>query len=277
MGATRVPGSQPIAWLKIDDLDYDPEIQRPTDEKRADRIAADFDPDKFGVIAVWKRDDDHYVVVDGMHRVTALRAMGWNGQKIPCSVFEGISKAEAARLFLGRNDARSVRYIDKFLVRLVEGDPTACAVNSIVQAAGYIIDREHRDGVITAAKALEDIYVGRGQRIKGENPVALRRTLAVLTEAWGRTTDAVNGRVLLGVGAFFLRYDDAVDDARMAKKIAVVPGKDALIARGAGVRERHGGTIPAGIAHYLVDEYNRGLKKRSARLPGWRESGEASA
>lgn len=271
MGKTRVPGSQPIQWLSIDDLDYDPDIQRPTDQKRADRIAAHFDPDKFGVIAVWQREDDRYVVIDGMHRVTALRAMGWNGQKIPCSVFEGIDKAQAARLFLGRNDARSVRYIDKFLVRLVEKDPIACSVNAIVMSAGYVIDRDHRDGVVTAAKALEDVYIGRGQKVPGENAAALRDTLHVVTQAWGRTTDAVNGRVLAGVGAVFLRYDDAIDRDRLSRKLSGVPGKDALVARGAGKREQHGGTVTSGIAHYLTDEYNRGLRGKS-RLPGWRDS-----
>lgn len=271
MGNTRIPGSQPVEWLSIDELDYDPDIQRPTDEKRAAQIAADFDPDRFGIIAVWKRDDDRYAVIDGMHRVTALRLMGWNGQKIPCSVFEGISKQQAAGLFIGRNESRAVRYIDKFLVRLVEKDPTACAVNAIAMDAGYIVDRDHRDGVITAAKSLEDVYLGRGQKIKGENPTALRDTLYVTTTAWGRTTDAVNGRVLSAVGSVFLRYGDAIDRDRLAKKLAAVPGKDALAARGSGYRERHGGTLASNAAHYLVDEYNRGLRG-SSRLAGWREA-----
>lgn len=271
MSETTVPGSQPIKWLSIDDLDYDPEIQRPTDENRSERIAAHFDPDRFGVIAVWERDDGSHVVIDGMHRVTALRLMGWNGQKIPCSVFEGISKAEAAGLFIGRNDAKAVRYIDKFLVRLVEKDPVACAVNAITMDAGYVIDRQHRDGVATAAKALESVYLGKGQKVKGHNPTALRDTLYTTTNAWGRTTEAVNGRVIEAVGAIFLRYGAEIDRDRLAKKLAAVPGADALMARGAGYRERHGGTLATNAAHYLVDEYRRGLKGK-ARIAGWREA-----
>lgn len=272
MGKTRVPGSQPVEWLTVDDLDYDPDIQRPTDERRAERIAANFDPDRFGIIAIWKRDDGHYIVIDGMHRVTALRVMGWNGQKIPCSVFEGITKAQAAGLFIGRNDGKAVRYIDRFLVRIIEGDPVARAVNGIVMAAGYVIDRQHRDGVITAANAAEDVYRGRGQKVPGENPEALRDTLYVVTEAWGRTTHAVRGHVLRGVGAFFLRYGEHIDTARLARKLATIgAGPDGLIGRGAGKREMHGGTIAGGIAHFLTDEYNRGLRGNS-RLPGWREA-----
>lgn len=256
--------------MLVDDLDYDPEIQRPTDEKRAGRIASEFDPDKFGVIAVWKRGE-RYVVIDGMHRVTALRLMGWNGQRIPCSVFDGISKQQAAALFIGRNESKAIRYIDRFLVRLVEKDPTACAINAIAMNAGYVIDRTNRDGVINAAKALEDVYVGRGQKIPGENPEALRDTLHVVTEAWGRTTDAVNGRVVSAVGAVLLRYGDDIDRDRLAKKLAAIPGKDALSARAAGYRERHAGTLASNAAHYLVDAYNKGLRGKS-RLPGWRES-----
>lgn len=271
MADTRTPGSEPIKWLTVDELHYDPDIQRPTDHKRAERIAADFDPDKFGVIAVWHTPENTYVVVDGMHRITALKAMGWNGQKIPCSVFEGITKQEAAGLFIGRNESRSVRYIDKFLVRLVERDPIACDINAIVMDAGYVIDRDSRDGVVTAAKALEDIYVGRGLKVPGRNPVALRDTLYVVTHAWGRTTDATNGRAMQATGSLFLRYGDAVDRDRLAKKLAAVPGPSALIARGQGYRDRHGGSIVSNMAHYLADEYNRGLRGKG-RLTGWRDA-----
>lgn len=272
---TKVPGSQPIEWLSIDDLAYDPDIQRPTDERRAERIAAAFDPAKFGVIAVWHQVDDEHdrnVVLDGMHRVTALRLMGWNGQKIPCSVFEGISKPEAAELFIGRNDSTALKYIDKFLVRLVAQDPVAVAVNHIAVNAGYTIGRDHRNGVIVAARALENVYIGRGVRVKGHHPQALRMTLETTTNAWGRTTDAVNGRTITAVGALFLRYGDAIDYPRLSKKLAAVPGPDALAARGSGYRERHGGDIASNAAHYLVDAYNSGLRGK-VRLAGWRETG----
>src|SRR5690606_7897037 len=114
-------------------------------------------------------------------------------------------------------------------------------------------------GVITAAKALEDVYVGRGQKIKGANPTALRNTLKTITDAWGRTKAAVNGHVIAGVGVFMLRYGPAIDVARVSEKLSrLTGGPDGLVKRGQGKREMHGGTLASGIGHYITETYNRG-------------------
>jgi hypothetical protein len=264
-------------WVTIDEMDRAP-FQRPLDERRAESIGADLNPDAFGVITLSRRPNGRYVILDGQHRVQALRSIGWNGQKIECHVFTGLTPAAEAQRFIQLNNFKGLRYIDKFLSRIEAHDPAAVQIAKIVQDAGYAVDRTQRDGTITAAKALEDVYLGRGQKIKGVNPAALRLTLKVVTDAWGHTTSAVNGQVLAGVGAFCLRYGKAVNAERLAEKLRKMSGgPEGLIQRGAGKRELHGGTIPFGIAHHLVEVYNRGLGPRSKeRLQGWRssESGE---
>lgn len=262
----------PIEWIKLDYLVRDDDVQRPLDERRAEQIAANFDPDAFGIMTVSERAKDRYVLIDGQHRAQALRILGWNGQTLPCQVFRGLSKADEASRFLGRNNFRALRFIDRFLIRLTAQDPTANAIARIASDAGYRIEAAGRDGSITAAKALEDVYLGKGQRIKGKNPEVLRDTLHVVTSAWDRTSAAVNGKVILGVGAFFLRYGDAIDRARLAKKLAGInSGPTGLIARGSGKQEMHGGSIACGIAHFLTEEYNRGLRGKK-RLAGWRDA-----
>jgi hypothetical protein len=265
-------GGGATAWVSIDDMERDPEFQRDLDEKRAQQIAAYFNPDAFGIISLSGRDDGKFVILDGQHRIEALRVMGWNGQKVECHVFRDLDRKQEAQRFLDLNNFKQLRYIDRFMSRLAAHDVTAVPIAKIVQDAGYIIDRSSRDGVITAAKALEDVYLGRGQRVKGANPAALRKTLAALTSAWGRTRAATSAPVIAGVGAFFLRYGTAVDTARLTAKLTkIIAGPSGLVARGMGKRELHGGTVASGIGHYLTDEYNRGARGKN-RLPGWRES-----
>jgi len=266
----KKPGAQPIRLLTIDELIRDPFINRPLDDKRAERMASAFKPDLFGVPEVSRRGDGKYAIVDGQHRIEALRILGWNGQRIACKIFDGLSRADEAERFLGLNDFRTPRKVEKFLVRLTAKDPIACAVNRIVGDAGYVVDRQSRDGVICATDSLESIYLGRGQKIRGQNPDALRQTLDVITLAWGRTKAAVNAQVLLGVGSFILRYADNIDLKRLVQKLIGVPGgSSGLTARGRGKKELHGGTLASGIAHYIVESYNRGLRGKS-RLPSWR-------
>lgn len=261
-----------IEYLKVDDLTRDPEINvRPIDERRARRYAANFDIDSLGVIEISRRKDGSNVILDGQHRVEALRFMGWNGEKIPCKVFCDLSRVQEARKFLYLNEHVAVKFIDKFLSRITMKDKIACAIQEIVKQNGYVIDRASRDGVIVAAKALEDIYVGKNQKIRGSNPRALFGTLKAATDAWGRTAHAVNATVLVGIGSFLLRYGEHVKLDRLIERLKGVSGGPlGLINRGKGKRELHGGDIASGIGHYLTDEYNRGLHGKN-RLPAWRE------
>lgn len=263
-----------IEYLKVDDLLRDQEINvRPIDEARAKRYAADFDIDALGVIEISRRVDKKNIILDGQHRVEALRIMGWNGEKIPCKVFTGLTRQQEAQKFILLNTQVPVRVLDKFLARITAKDKVACAVQEIVKANGYIIDRVSRDGVIVAVKAVEDIYTGKNQKIRGANPQALHGTLHAVTEAWGRTVHAVNHHVLKGIGSFFLRYGDNINLNRLIETLKRMSGgPQGLINRGRGKRELHGGDLANGIGHHLTDEYNRGMGPRSkTRLPAWRE------
>lgn len=261
-----------IEYMKVDDLKRDPEINvRPIDEKRAQRYANDFDIDALGVITVSRRNDGANIILDGQHRVEALKRMGWNGEKIPCKVFTGLTRPQEARKFITLNTAVAIKNLDRFISRVTAKDKTACEINEIVKANGYVVDRQSRDGVIVAASVLEDIYVGKNQKIRGKNPKALHGTLQAVTEAWGRGVHSVNYAVLAGVGAFFLRYDEHIKLTRLIEKLrGVSGGPQGLVNRGRGKRELHGGSLASGIAHYVTDEYNAGLRGKG-RLPEWRE------
>lgn len=272
MSSAPAPSTAKIEWLKIDDLTRDPEINvRPIDENRAKRIAAEFDPDAFGVPEGSRRKDGSTVILDGQHRIEGMRFMGWNGQKIPVKVHYGLSRAQEAEKFIRLNTQIAIKFLDRFLSRITAKDKIACAIDEIVKANGYVIDRTSRDGVIVAAKAIEEIYVGKNQKIRGTNPKALHGTLHAVTAAWGRTVHSVNASVLSGIGAFLLRYGEDVKLTRLIEKLKSVPGgPQGLINRGRGKRELHGGSLAMGIGHYLTDEYNSGLRGNS-RLPEWRE------
>lgn len=265
------PGDLPVVYLSIDSLERDPTFNRPVDERRAQSIADNFDPDKFGTIHVSRRTNGTRIIIDGQHRVKALELMGWNGQKIPCKEFVGLTKAQEAELFIGLNSFKAVRFIHKFLARIAAQEETACAINKIANQCGFVIDDCRHEGHISAAKALEDVYMGRNSRIKGKNPSALKATLTAIKSAWGDDAKALDGKIIHGVGMFMLRYGEQVDIKRLIDKlISLRGGPQKLINHGKGKCDLHGGNLPSGIGHYLTDAYNSRLRG-SARLPRWRE------
>jgi hypothetical protein len=261
-----------IEYLKVDDLSRDPEINvRPIDQARAKRYAADFDIDALGIITVSRRADNKNIILDGQHRCEALRLMGWNGEKIPCKVFAGLTRQQEAMKFINLNTQVAIGFLNKFLARLTAKEKVALAIVEICRANGFMVDRFPRDGVIVAAKALEDIYLGKNQKIRGMNPKALHGTLSSIAEAWDRTPKSANNSVLLGIGAFLLRYGESVNLGLLITKMrGISGGPQGLINRGRGKRELHGGSLASGIAHYLTDEYNNGLRGKSKLTP-WRE------
>lgn len=260
-------------WVSIDEMIRDPEINPGiVDQRRAEFYAANFDPDLVNVVTLSRRTNGKCAIIDGQNRVEALRILGWNGQKMEADVFRGLTKAEEAKIFLGLANTRNHGHADRFIARITKGDPVAVAIKKCVEAAGYVIDRAGRDGVISATKALEDVYLGRGQKVRSHNPGALDNTILVITAAWGRTRKAVTGQVIQGIGGFFLRYESAIDRERVVRALrGVVGGPVGLIQRGKGKQELHGGTVAYGIGHFITDQYNKGLASRSRkRLPNWR-------
>ena len=270
---TRQAETRSTEWVCIDPMDIDHEINPGLlDERRAEHIALNFDPDQIGIFTVSERENGRFVVIDGQNRLHALRLMGWDGQKVECHVYRGLTKRREAEIFLGLSETRNHKHGDRFQARITAGDLVACAIKKSVVAAGYAIERTARDGGIAATSALEDVYRGKGLKVQGHNPKALNDTLLVVTAAWGQTTQAVSGLMLRGIGAFFLRYNGVIDRERLVRKLSATSGgPKGLTLRGKGKQDTHGGTISIGIAHHLTDEYNRGLRGKN-RLTGWRES-----
>lgn len=247
-----------IEWLPVSVLEVAPEAQRPFEAKAARAIAADFDPDRIGyplVVGITKHGKEHYYILDGQHRVAAVRLALGDDQLIQCEVKRGLTIQEAAKLFLGRNAARAPRATAKFLVAVTAGYKAETDVHQIIQEAGQTVT--HGGSGITAVTSLMALYrIDQGQ--------TLRRTLAVLTRAWGnKRPEVFNGDVMRGTGEFLRHFGEDVEDPYLVRRLAALPsGPDGLLGRGRGYKATLGGTTWRGIANSLVGIYNVHRKKK---------------
>ena len=106
------------AVLKVGELTVDPVVQRTRlSEPKVRKIFANFNPDALGVITVSLRKDLTYVVLDGMHRVEAVRRLTDNTGTMAAHVLEGLSLAEEAEIFLDLNFSPGVdvKYAERVL------------------------------------------------------------------------------------------------------------------------------------------------------------------
>ena len=251
-----------IRLLKVADLIVDLNVQRSLDQHKVAKIAEELDLNAIGVITVSRRANGTYHIVDGQHRVAALRLAGGEDEKITARVFAGLTIEEEARLFRLLNNTSQPQLLDKFRVRIVEGETVAVAINDILTKHGLRVTFGSSDGCFSAVAAAERVY-----RL---DPSALDRALATLTRAWGVAAASVDGRLVEGVGRVYARHGDAVNVASLTDRLARHKGgSGALIGKARGLAEFLNVAIPNAMAEIVVELYN--TSRKTTALPAWRQ------
>lgn len=257
----------PVTWIGVDKLVLDPVINtRPMRLSRVAQLAQDFDPDLVGVIHVSPRDKGTYAIIDGQHRVQAVRDALGSDQVVPCWVHKGIRTAKQASLFVGLNNSAKVPPLYQFMGRVSANQPQAVAISEIIEEAGLTLDANARDGTIRCVASLERVYSGFGDPVAGAR--ALRLALRVVTQAWGPTTSALGGSVVEGIGLVILRYGDQIEiDSFISKLSSSKGGAPALLGQARAAKDWRGGTVARAVAGTAVTLYNRG--RRTQLLADW--------
>lgn len=254
--------------VSIQDLHVDPDAQRKLTPGWVKARVSMFDVDQLGYIVVNKRPNGKMYIVDGQHRVELMRAVGWGDQKIHAEVFNGMSQAQEAELFIARNDRKSVSRFDKFRVSVTAGEPVACSIEKIVRDHGLVISDQAKDGHVNAVDALERVYLGCGIASQQEGAIALAAALKVVIQAWGKQPSSVNGRVIQALGMVQLRYNGGIDQKALTQKLAPFPGgAPSLLGKGRSMQELRGRPLHHCIASIVVDLYNKG--RRVGQLESW--------
>lgn len=228
-------------WIRVKDILTDPETQRVLRPHWAREIAQDFDPDKLRPVVVSQRADGNYYVIDGQHRLGALKLMGYGEQLIECDVFDRRHATPAevrkldARLFLDLNHTLSQAPLEKFLKRINAEEPVPVAVAKIVSGNGLRIATGPTNGHIACVAALERIYLGCGS---GKHmPSALAATLSTIIGAWGNAATNFNAKLVAGLGLAYVRHGRALEkeQAAFVSKLAQYPGGATALIGQAGV------------------------------------------
>lgn len=252
----EIKRSSEVRWHTVSKLVVSPAAQRPLNEGWADKIAAEFNVDKLGIPVVSERDGAVWVV-DGQHRVRALKLVGWSDQKIQCDTYVGLTEAEEAELFDGLNDSRSVGTYAKFQVRLTAGRSREVGISRAVSDAGYQI----ANGKIKCVTALGKVYdAGGDERVV--------RVVSIIGEAFG--VDAIRADVVAGLGLVVGRYGDKVGDEEFVRKFSALRGGYTTLRQKAEfIRQRVGKPKDQCMAAAIVDVVNAGRRGGSSLGSWW--------
>jgi hypothetical protein len=251
-----------LVWLDSNLLEIDPEYQRRLRINWVDDFVKNWRPESVGVLLVNLRADGRYIVIDGQHRLSAMRRRG-ERKRVPCLLFHHRDTEWEAQSFPDFNRDRSnLTPMEVITAEQRANTKLYTQLCDAVRAAGFewgVATKEDRLRVNCPALLT--------QIAKDGSPDDVRDILLIISEAWH---DDEHGRgslkeVVEGVWLFYRRYRDLIDRERLVSKLRQV-APETLIRDGESMQRTSKGSVGVQIARQIVDRYNRQLKNR---LPAW--------
>jgi hypothetical protein len=261
----RITRAATLRWVPIAEMRVSPLAQRELRQARVDRIVASFDLEQIGTPTVSHRGE-HYYVIDGQHRIEALRQLSWGDQSLQCWTYTGLSEEDEAERFLKLNDTLAVDAYSKFKVSVQAGRGDESDIDRIVRAARLRVTLDKQPGAIRAVGTLKRIYSRSG-------PATLAQTLRICRDAYG--DHGMEAAVLDGIGLLCQRYEGQLDEIRTMEKLAGAHGGvNGLLGKAENMRRQTGNPRGQCVAAAAVEIYNSG--KGGRKLPSWWKSGDSA-
>lgn len=259
--SSRITREARPRWVPIAQMRYNHGISQreKINQARVDMIASELDLEQIGNPTV-SDHGDHYNVLDGMHRIEALKKHGYGDQQIQCWVYTDLSDDAEAEVFLKLNDTLRVSPYDKFQAAVRAGRTIESDVDRIVRAAGLAVSRsKDDDGAVGCVSTLLKVY-------KRSGPATLARTLHIVRDAYGSA--GMDQHVIDGIGLLCQRFNGQLDpDMAIGRLASVHGGVGGLLGRARGDYKQRLGSLPQCVAASAVQIINAG--KGGKKLPVW--------
>lgn len=243
-----------VRELPLDSLIVDRRYQRPYDEDRAIKIAAEFNEVLCGVLDVAELPNGEYAVIDGQHRLGALRLLQHDEWWCKVNVLTSVEQAKAFVTF--QQSVRRVHACDQHKAAVFAGEPLAVAVDNLVRDCGYQISNTGISTALTCATALAQAYDRYG-------PDVLRRSLRIISQSWGTDRTSRKAPIVLGMSLLIAKYPSDIDDDAFAHKLAEVPParilREAASLRDGGASGTTGAIL---VARCLLNVVNKGRRRK---------------
>lgn len=231
-------------------------------ENRVEHLLVNFDLEKLGLPELSEHEDGEYYILDGQHRIEALKRWlgpGWEVQKIQCRVYSGLSDQEEAERFLSLNDTLAVNTFDKFRVAVQAGREDEVQINNIVTDVNLCVSRDKVPGAIGAVGTLKRVY-------KRSDGAVLSRALRIIRDAYG--DPGFSAEVIDGIGHLCHRYNGTLDENVAINRLGNAHGGvNGLLGKAHVLHKQTGNQRGQCVAAAAVEIINKG--RGGHKLPGW--------
>jgi len=244
-------------WIAVKNLSVQwANAQRPFNQKWAEEIRNNLDPDMFGVLSVTKANGKNiHHVIDGQHRKWAIEELWGETEMVPCNVFDVDTPERAAEMFNAMNTARKQPFpLDVFKVRVTAKIEPEFSVNKAAESIGFKIGNKPDDGYIRACGACVAVYRKYGKDTFIDSLLTIRR-------CWGLMSAAVDASMIRGFAEFLNEHGPHIDRVRLGEKVSKTYTPGRLVGAARTAREMFRGSVSGNVARVLVSIYNEGLRQ----------------
>ncbi len=249
-----------LRFLPTDRLTSGQPYQRPVEEKDVDDLIRKWDDHLLKPLIVSFRDG-HFYLIDGQHRVAALRKMNGGAEVIvPCQVHNDLTYEKEAELYAKLDKANKRMTLSQSTNALIESgqNPEAMEIKRLVEKNGFrwaLTTPTGKEHEISATRALINAY----RRLGGAN---FDRMLRLLDGTWHGAPNSLRAAMLSGMALFLKTYDTELDNAAFIKRLSDVDPEE-IIRR--GKLDFSTSSVALRYARVLLEKYNS--LRRGKRLP----------
>ena len=206
--------------------------QRTVDEKAVRKLAENWNPRYLDPVTVSYRDGK-YNVIDGQHRVAAIRRMKESGKlkfdtdvKVLCIVHTGLTYQEEAELFYRLDQCRKKLSSAQSVNALLQSgaDPEINDIHGMLKKRGiqWSLDNSAAgDYKIRATRATIYAY-----RLLGRD--AFSRMLVLLLETWRGDPASLSAMMLSGMALFLKTYETRINDRTFSSRLSGVAPEEII-------------------------------------------------
>lgn len=251
---------QSIERIPLSEICIEP-YQRVLNNARVKRIADNFDPARVGVLLLSKRGPHSYAIVDGQHRLCAMRQIGVSDAV--CIVVVGMSYEDEANYFrIQTRDANPLNAYSLYKAGVEAKDEHFLRIEAILLKNEYTVGLNAEPMVITAVNTLSRVMTMQGE-------AALDLALQSIRDAWHGDSTALRREMLAGVAEFARRYATRFTAETFRQRLGILLPADLFFE----YRSRCEGRVNTNSAFkpiylqifcsMLRDYYNKGLGSTS--------------
>lgn len=228
--------------------------QRKVRPARVKQIMDEFDPKLLDEVIVSYRSGN-YNVVDGQHRIAALKAMnGGADVMITCKVLTGLTYEQEADLY-ERLDAskKKLNIVDSTRAKAeAQNDPDIKNIQKVLSANGisWVFSHSGSSGGknrISSTRTLLITY-----QLLGLDGFA--QMMRLIKTTWGGVEDSLNMYIISGMGLFVKIYGEELQEDLFVKKLSKVPPREIVIEGKADISTRE---MALKYARVIWNKYNR--------------------